>query len=82
MTAAICVFAALVILFVSQSARFSHVYVSGPIAFLVAGGVVGATLVDAQAEGSAIQTIAEITLALLLFHDAPATAPAAPGDAA
>ena len=70
MTAAICVFAALVILFVSQSARFSHVYVSGPIAFLVAGGVVGATLVDAQAEGSAIQTLAEVTLVLVLFHDA------------
>ena len=70
MTAAICVFAALVILFVSQSARFSHAYVSGPIAFLVAGGVVGATLVDAQAEGSAIQTLAEVTLVLVLFHDA------------
>ena len=69
MTAAICVFAALVILFVSQSARFSHVHVSGPIAFLVAGGVVGATLVDAQAEGSAIQTLAEATLVLVLFHD-------------
>lgn len=70
MAAAICVFAALVILFVSQSARFSHVYVSGPIAFLVAGGVVGLTLVDEQGQSAAIQTLVEVTLVLVLFHDA------------
>jgi NhaP-type Na+/H+ or K+/H+ antiporter len=70
MAVAICVFALLVILFVSQSARFSRAYLTGPIIFLVAGGVVGRTLVDAEAEGAAIRTLAEVTLVLVLFHDA------------
>ena len=70
MAVAICVFALLVILFVSQSARFSQAYLSGPIVFLVAGGVVGLTLVDAEGEGAAIRTLAEVTLVLVLFHDA------------
>ena len=70
MAVAICVFALLVILFVSQSARFSRAYLSGPIVFLVAGGVVGLTLVDAEGAGAAIRTLAEVTLVLVLFHDA------------
>ena len=70
MAAAICVFAFLVILFVSLSARVSRAYLSGPIVFLVAGGVVGLTLVDPRGEGAAIRTLAEVTLVLVLFHDA------------
>src|SRR6478609_8915031 len=70
MVAAICVFAFLVIVFVSQSARFSRAYLSGPILFLIAGGVVGRTLVDADVEGAAIRTLAEVALVLVLFHDA------------
>jgi NhaP-type Na+/H+ or K+/H+ antiporter len=70
MSAAICVFALLVILFVSQSSRFSSAYLTGPIVFLVAGAVVGLTLVDQEAERSAIRALAEVTLVLVLFHDA------------
>jgi len=70
MAAGICVFAFLVVVFVSQSARFSKAYLTGPIVFLVVGGVVGRTLVDAVAEGAAIQTLAEVALVLVLFHDA------------
>jgi sodium/hydrogen antiporter len=70
MAAAIAVFSLLVILFVSVSARFGRAYLNGPIIFLVAGGVVGRTLIDAEAEGAAIRTIAEVTLVLVLFHDA------------
>jgi sodium/hydrogen antiporter len=70
MAATICVFALLVIVFVSQSARFDRAYLNGPIVFLVAGGVLGLTLVDAEGEGAAIRTLAEVTLVLVLFHDA------------
>jgi NhaP-type Na+/H+ or K+/H+ antiporter len=70
MTAAICVFSFLVILFVSQSARLGRAYLNGPIIFLVAGGVVGRTLVDAETGIEGIRTIAEVTLVLVLFHDA------------
>ena len=70
MAAAICVFAILVILFVSLSARLGRAYLSGPIVFLVAGGLVGLTPVEAEVEGAAIRTLAEVTLVLVLFHDA------------
>ena len=70
MAAAICVFSVLVILFVSQSARLGRAYLNGPIIFLVAGGVVGRTLIDAQSGREGIQTVIEITLVLVLFHDA------------
>src|SRR3954453_21636803 len=70
MTGALSVFALLVVVFVSQSARFSKTYLTAPIIFLVAGGVVGRTLVDGEVEGSAIRTLAEVALVLVLFHDA------------
>jgi NhaP-type Na+/H+ or K+/H+ antiporter len=70
MAAAICVFSLLVILFVSQSARLGRAYLNGPIIFLVAGGVVGLTLVDAEAGSEGIRIVAEVTLVLVLFHDA------------
>src|SRR4051794_15295088 len=70
MAASICVFSCVVILFVSQSARASQAYLSGPIVFLVTGAVVGRTMVGAEAEGAAIRTLAEVTLVLVLFHDA------------
>ncbi len=70
MAAAICVFAFLVIVFVSQSARIDRVYLNGPIIFIVAGGVVGRTLVDSDADGAAVRGLAEVALLLVLFHDA------------
>jgi NhaP-type Na+/H+ or K+/H+ antiporter len=70
MAAAISVFAFVVILFVSQSVRFTRAFVTGPIVFLLVGGVVGRTLVDAEVEGGTIRTLAEVALVLVLFHDA------------
>jgi NhaP-type Na+/H+ or K+/H+ antiporter len=70
MAAAVCVFSFLVILYVSQSARLGRAYLNGPIIFLVAGGVIGLTLVDAATESEVIRTVAEVTLVLVLFHDA------------
>ncbi len=65
MAGAIAVFSLLVILFVSASARFERAYLNGPIVFLLAGGIVGRTLIDAQSEGAAIRIIAEVTLVLV-----------------
>jgi NhaP-type Na+/H+ or K+/H+ antiporter len=70
MAVVVCVFAFLVLAFVSQSARFSRAFLTGPIVFLVAGAVVGRTLVDTAAEGTGIRTLAEVALVLVLFHDA------------
>lgn len=70
MAAAIAAFSLLVILFVSASTRLGRAYLNGPILFLLAGGIVGRTLLDAESEGAAIRTIAEVTLVLVLFHDA------------
>ena len=70
MTGALSVFALLVVVFVSQSARFSKTYLTAPIIFLVAGGVVGRTVVDVEVESAAIRTLAEVALVLVLFHDA------------
>ncbi|WP_323095359.1 cation:proton antiporter [Intrasporangium sp. YIM S08009] len=71
MTAAICVFALLVILFVSLSARVARADLTGPMIFLVAGGcLAGLSLFEPAVEGAAIRTLAEVTLVLVLFHDA------------
>ena len=69
MPAALAVFALLVIAFVSQSARVGRAHLSGPIVFTVAGVVLGLTISDV-AESSPTRTVAEVTLALTLFHDA------------
>ena len=81
MTGALSVFALLVVVFVSQSARFSKSYLTAPIIFLVAGGVVGRTVLDVEVEGAAIRTLTEIALVLVLFHDA-APSPASVGASA
>ncbi|GAB3073692.1 cation:proton antiporter [Intrasporangium mesophilum] len=71
MVAAICVFALLVIGFVSLSARFSRAYLTGPMVFLVAGsGLALLSVIKPDGEGAAIRTLAEVTLVLVLFHDA------------
>ena len=70
MTATVGVFALLVILFVSLSARLGRVYVTGPIVFIVAGSVLGQTVWGGSADATMIRTVAEVTLALVLFHDA------------
>jgi NhaP-type Na+/H+ or K+/H+ antiporter len=70
MIAGVGVFALLVILFVSQSARLGRVYLTGPIVFVVGGAVLGRTLFSGEVDSTTIRTVAEVTLALMLFHDA------------
>src|SRR6478672_9860800 len=70
MTAAVALFAVLVVLFVAFSARMGKAYLTGPLLFLVAGVLVARTDLYAGVDHAVIRTIAEVTLALLLFHDA------------
>lgn len=77
MAGAVCLFALVVILFVCQSERFNRFFVTGPIIFLVVGGVAGRTVVDLELEGAAIRTLAEVALMLVLFHDAAELQPRA-----
>lgn len=75
MTAVVATFALLVIGFVSLSARLGRAYLTGPVAFLVAGFVMGQWVLDAEIGDATIRTIAEVTLALVLFHDAAQVQP-------
>ena len=70
MAVAVALFAALVVGYIAFSARFSRTYLTAPILFLVAGGAVGRMDAFASIDRAVIRTIAEVTLALLLFHDA------------
>ena len=70
MITGIGVFALMMILFVSQSARLGRVHLTGPIVFVVGGTVLAWTLVRGEADSATIRAIAEVTLALMLFHDA------------
>ena len=67
---AVALFAALVVLFVAFSAGIGRAYLTAPILFLLAGVTVGRADAFASIDHAAIRTIAEVTLALLLFHDA------------
>ncbi len=69
MTWVVAVFALLVIVFVTQSARVGRAHLTGPIVFVVAGIVLG-VLVSGGADTETSRAIAEVTLALTLFHDA------------
>ena len=69
MTAVVVVFALLVIVYVSQSARIGRAHLTGPIIFVAVGAALG-LLVSGGVDSSTNRTIAEVTLALVLFHDA------------
>ena len=75
-TAVAVVFAALVLAFSASAGWLSRVYVTAPIAFVVAGAVISAVTSSASvdaAEGTKV--VAEVTLALILFHDAAQVRP-------
>jgi len=67
---AVALFALLVVLFVAFSAGIGRAYLTAPILFLAAGALVGWADAFATIDHAAVRTVAEITLALLLFHDA------------
>ena len=70
MDAGVGVFALLVIAFVSLSAWLGRAYLTGPLVFIIAGAVLGRAAWADDVDPTMIRTVAEVTLALLLFHDA------------
>ena len=76
MTATAAVFAALVLGFAVTARWLSRVYVTAPIAFVVAGAVISTVSPTATADtADAVKAVAEVTLALILFHDAAQVRP-------
>src|SRR6478735_9490551 len=70
------VFAALVLAFSVAAGWLSRVYVTAPIVFVVAGAVISAVSPNASGEAAeGIKVVAEVTLALILFHDAAQVRP-------
>ena len=76
MTAAAVVYAALVLVFAASARWLSRVHITAPIAFVIAGAVIAAA-VPSSTVGTAgdIKAVAEVTLALILFHDAAQVRP-------
>lgn len=74
MTASSLVFAVLVVAFGLASRRLSRWYVTAPIAFLVAGVLIS-VVVDTTTDKAMVTGLAEVTLALLLFHDSAQVQP-------
>ncbi len=69
-------YAALLLAFAASARWLSKVHVTAPIAFVVAGGVIAAVVPSATVgTGGDIKVIAEVTLALILFHDAAQVRP-------
>lgn len=76
MTAIAVVFATLVLAFSISAGWLGRVYVTAPIAFVVAGAVISAATPTTSAEAAeGIKVVAEVTLALILFHDAAQVRP-------
>lgn len=76
MSAAMTLFALVVIVFGALSARAGRAYVSAPMVFMLAGFTLGSTRFY-ELDASTVKVVAELTLALLLFHGA---AELKPGD--
>jgi sodium/hydrogen antiporter len=69
------VFAVAVVVFVSQSRRFERLSLSAPIFFTVVGVLLAKTLFSGQVHPELVRSLAELTLALVLFHDAAQVRP-------
>ena len=72
--AAIAAFAVVVIAFVSQSRQLDRLHLTAPIVFTTVGAV-SAWAVGTHAEPAVVHDLAELTLALILFHDAAQVQP-------
>lgn len=73
--AAVALFALLVVAYVSQSERLERALLTPPIVFTAAGAVLGLTVFRSEVEPVALKVVAELTLALVLFHDAAQVQP-------
>jgi len=75
-TGAAVVFAVLVLAFAAAARGLGRVYVTAPIAFVIAGAVISAvTPVPVADMAGEVRAVAEVTLALILFHDAAQVRP-------
>jgi NhaP-type Na+/H+ or K+/H+ antiporter len=75
LTAAV-VFAVLVLAFAATARGLGRVYVTAPIAFVIAGAVISAVAPFPVADAAEVaKAVAEVTLALILFHDAAQVRP-------
>ena len=75
-TVAAAVFAALVLGFAVTARWLSRVYVTAPITFVAAGAVISAVAPSTIADVTEfVKVLAEVTLALILFHDAAQVRP-------
>jgi len=75
-TAAAVVFAVLVLAFGAVARGLGRVYVTAPIAFVIAGAVISVVApIPVQDSAVEIRAVAEVTLALILFHDAAQVRP-------
>jgi len=75
-TAAAVVFAVLVLAFGAVARGLGRVYVTAPIAFVIAGAVISVVApIPVQDSAVEIRVVAEVTLALILFHDAAQVRP-------
>jgi NhaP-type Na+/H+ or K+/H+ antiporter len=73
--AAIALFALLVVAYVSQSDRLERALLTAPIVFTAAGAVLGLTVFRSEVEPADLKVVAELTLTLVLFHDAAQVQP-------
>jgi hypothetical protein len=75
-TVAAAVFAALVLGFAVTARWLSRVYLTAPITFVAAGAVISAVTPSTTADVTEfVKVLAEVTLALILFHDAAQVRP-------
>lgn len=75
-TAAVTAFLVLVFVFAASAGALSRVDVSAPMAFVAVGGLLSLTLPDIEGPAAeALKVLTELTLALVLFHDAAQVRP-------
>ena len=72
--ASTAVFALVIVLFVAQSARVGRLHLTAPIVF-TALGFLASRLVEGEVDASLVRELAELTLAVVLFHDAAQVKP-------
>lgn len=73
---ALVVFTVIALVFAATARGLSRIYVSAPIAFVAVGGLVSALAGAPDPETAlAVKDVAEVTLALILFHDAAQVRP-------
>ena len=71
---AVTVFAVALLAFVMTSARLERMHLTAPMVFTAIGIVLGLSLADAP-DAAIVRGLAEMTLALILFHDAAEVRP-------